>query len=390
MAGLEALGTAPHLNPKAVRMAGRSSGTDVKVSAPHAGARHMAGLMPGDRIPDFGRLDSSGKQRLFYDIHHGQPVVLFLCGRAADAATRADLTALAAADPAWEKITRVALVLGTPAELTPLEKDFGGSVILLADDGALSQHLLGTLPTTLTAFTLDDNLRILERRERSGEAAAFVKDIARSYSMRPVTTPKTLGQQAPVLFIPRVLDAGLCDGLIAHFEETGGTPSGTAYVEGDKALWKPNPDVKVRRDVYLEQGLWLERVKDALVRRVLPEIQRCFNFQVTQHEVFKVIRYDAGAGYFHAHRDNESRDTQHRRFAMTLNLNTGAYEGGALRFPEFGPDLYVPERGGAVIFSCSLLHEVTPVTQGSRYGLLGFFFSDQQQMLQTEYQAAGK
>jgi len=280
------------------------------------------------------------------------------------------------------------LVLGTPAELKPLEQDFGGSIILLSDDGALSQHLLGKLPTSLTALTLDDNLRILERRERSGEATTFVQDIAAAYAARPRPAPKTLQQQAPILFIPRALDERFCRDLIAYFEETGGTPSGTAYVEGDKAMWKPDPDVKMRRDVYIDGGPWLERVKEALVRRVLPEIQRCFNFQVTQHEVFKLIRYDAGAGYFHAHRDNESRDTQHRRFAMTINLNPDEYEGGALRFPEFGPDLYVPERGSAAIFSCSLLHEVTPVTRGSRYGLLGFFFGEKDQILQTEYKAA--
>ena len=47
----------------------------------------------------------------------------------------------------------------------------------------------------------------------------------------------------------------------------------------------------------------------------------------------------------------------HRRFAVSLNLNTGDYEGGCLRFPEFGPHLYVAPAGGAVVFSCSLLHE---------------------------------
>ncbi|MEC7118316.1 MAG: hypothetical protein VXW65_00215 [Pseudomonadota bacterium] len=26
----------------------------------------------------------------------------------------------------------------------------------------------------------------------------------------------------------------------------------------------------------------------------------------------------------------------HRRFAVSLNLNTGAYDGGALKFPAFG------------------------------------------------------
>jgi len=350
----------------------------------------MAGLSPGDRIPDFTRPDASGKQQFFYDVHHGQPVALLLCGRAMDAATRADLAALARPDQRWGAVTRVALVLGTPAELASLEKDLGKEVLLLADDGVLTQHLIGAPPSAMNALVLDENLRIVERLERSGDAGEFAQRVARAYAERPVLTPHTLRHQAPVLFIPKVLDAALCDALIAHFEETGGTPSGTAYVEGDKALWKPDPSVKMRRDVYLEGGVWLERVKDALVRRVLPEIQRCFNFQVTQHEVFKLIRYDAGAGYFHAHRDNESRDTAHRRFAMTLNLNTGAYEGGALRFPEFGPDLYVAERGAAVIFSCSLLHEVTPVTQGSRYGLLGFFFGEGQRVAEIQTQVAGR
>ncbi len=305
----------------------------------------MAGLMPGDRIPDFTRPDSTGKQRFFYDVHHGQAVVLFVCGRATDAATRDDLTALARPDQRWGKVTRVALVAGSPADIAALEKDLGKDVVLLADDGPLTQHLVGAVPTAMIALVLDDNLRIIQRLDRAGHADEFVHKVARAYAERPVPVAHTFQRQAPVLFIPRVLDLGLCDGLISHFEETGGTPSGTAYIEGDKALWKPDPSVKMRRDVYLEGGVWLDRVKDALVRCVLPEIQRCFNFQVTQHEVFKLIRYDAGAGYFHAHRDNESRDTAHRRFAMTLNLNTGAYDGGELRFPEFGPDLYVPERG---------------------------------------------
>jgi predicted 2-oxoglutarate/Fe(II)-dependent dioxygenase YbiX len=52
---------------------------------------------------------------------------------------------------------------------------------------------------------------------------------------------------------------------------------------------------------------------------------------------------------------------------MTINLNAGEYEGGELRFPEFGQDLYAVERDTAVIWSAALLHEVLPVTQGTRY-----------------------
>lgn len=47
-----------------------------------------------------------------------------------------------------------------------------------------------------------------------------------------------------------------------------------------------------------------------------------------------------------------------------------------MRFPEFGQSLYVPPVGGAVIFSCSLLHEATPVTAGRRYAFLPFLYDE--------------
>jgi len=351
----------------------------------------MVGLTAGDRIPDFSRPDHTGQPCLFYDLYYGQPIVLFACGAATAAGTRAFLAALSAEKALWQDVTRVVIAQGTPAECAALEVELTLPFKLLADDGQLGAYLLGTpLAAEPTAFVLDANLRISERLQASPAEPlnVFVQRIADLYRARPRATPQTIRQQAPALFIPAVMDRDFCDGLIALFEETGGQPSGTAYVEGDQVNWKPNPAVKMRRDIYLQDGPWLERVKDVMVRRVLPEIQRCFNFQVTQHEVFKVIRYDEGAGYFRAHRDNESRDTQHRRFAMTLNLNTGDYDGGLLRFPEFGPDLYEASRGGAAIFSCSLLHEVTPVTRGKRYAVLGFFFGDAQQMNTMQYRDA--
>jgi len=56
-------------------------------------------------------------------------------------------------------------------------------------------------------------------------------------------------------------------------------------------------------------------------------------------------------------------------------LNEG-YEGGHLRFAEYAPHLYRPVAGGAIAFSCSLLHEVLPVTRGLRYVLLSFLFGE--------------
>ena len=113
---------------------------------------------------------------------------------------------------------------------------------------------------------------------------------------------------------------------------------------------------------------------------MIPEVQRAFSFSATRFEGFKIARYDAPHGHFLAHRDNLSHATRHRRFALTLNLNDG-YRGGALRFPEYGPLLYRPPAGGALVFSGSLLHEVTPVTEGMRFVLLSFLFGEEDSRL---------
>ena len=74
--------------------------------------------------------------------------------------------------------------------------------------------------------------------------------------------------------------------------------------------------------------------------------------------------------------DNTTAGTVHRRFAVSLNLNTGDYEGGRLVFPEFTNQPYCPPLGGACVFSCSLLHEATPVVAGTRYAFLPFLYDD--------------
>jgi hypothetical protein len=108
----------------------------------------------------------------------------------------------------------------------------------------------------------------------------------------------------------------------------------------------------------------------------VPEIAKAFQFRVTRIERYIVACYDAAdGGHFRAHRDNTTKGTAHRRFAVSINLNDG-YDGGELWFPEFGPRRYRPPAGGAVVFSCSLLHEATRVTRGVRYATLPFLYDD--------------
>ena len=49
-----------------------------------------------------------------------------------------------------------------------------------------------------------------------------------------------------------------------------------------------------------------------------------------------------------------------------------AADGGHVLFPEYNDRRYRPRAGAGVVFSCSLLHEATPVTRGRRYCALTF------------------
>jgi predicted 2-oxoglutarate/Fe(II)-dependent dioxygenase YbiX len=82
------------------------------------------------------------------------------------------------------------------------------------------------------------------------------------------------------------------------------------------------------------------------------------------------------AAHFHRHRDNINAGALHRRFALSINLNKD-FEGGDLMFPEFGRKTYRPSEGGALVFSCGALHQVTPVTKGKRYAFLAFMYGEE-------------
>lgn len=60
----------------------------------------------------------------------------------------------------------------------------------------------------------------------------------------------------------------------------------------------------------------------------------------------------------------------------TIAAENAEFEGGNVRFPEFGPQTYKAPPGGSVVFSCSLLHEATPITKRKRYAFNPFLYDD--------------
>ena len=103
-----------------------------------------------------------------------------------------------------------------------------------------------------------------------------------------------------------------------------------------------------RVDYVLQDPDTLRWLDQRIHRRVLPEILKAFQYRVTKRERFHIARYGGARGGFqHGHRDNPTPELAHRRFALSLNLNTEEYEGGALRFPEYGGQRYRAETGSA-------------------------------------------
>lgn len=182
---------------------------------------------------------------------------------------------------------------------------------------------------------------------------------------------------APVLLLPRVLEPLFCRRLIEFYD--AGTPeeSGFMRTEHGRTVGRLDASFKRRADVTIADEGLRGHLRDAIRLRVVPEIKKAFQFEVTRIERYIVACYDGTSqGFFRAHRDNTTAGTAHRRFAVTINLNAEEYEGGELRFPEFGSRSYRAPTGGAVVFSCSLLHEALPVTRGRRYATLPFLYDD--------------
>ncbi len=211
-------------------------------------------------------------------------------------------------------------------------------------------------------------------------------------SLQATATPGTVQFQAPVLLVERVLDPALCTRLMAHWQRGEKRADGVASAAGAASA---QADVKRRRDVPVDDAALFLSLREALVRRVLPAILQAFQIRIVQIELPRVGCYDAETGgWFRRHRDNTTPFTAHRQFAISLNLNgPEEYDGGQVRFPEFGCQRYQPNAGAALVFSCSLLHEAVPVTRGRRFGLFTFLHDEtrdaQYRRMVAEQQARG-
>jgi predicted 2-oxoglutarate/Fe(II)-dependent dioxygenase YbiX len=218
-------------------------------------------------------------------------------------------------------------------------------------------------------FVLDPTLRIMKTAPLSGTA-----QIMRWVSELPsVDDHAGTRIPAPVLIVPRVFEPELCAEIVAHYRQ-GRTIAGGLIDQADGMVSEPfvDKDYRSARQLSIPDGDLKARMEDRIRRRLVPEVLRALRYRVGEIKSYLAAAYDAAeAGRFRPHRDNMP-PLQQRQFTVVINLNED-YEGGELRFPEYGTRTYRAPAGGAIVFASSLLHEVTLLTRGRRYVMISFF-----------------
>jgi len=224
-------------------------------------------------------------------------------------------------------------------------------------------------------MVLDPTLRILHMRPMAGEGQGqSIFDYLRN--LPPPARYAGFEVQAPVLILPNVFEADFCRKLISLYDEHGGEESGFMREIDGKTVKIHDHNHKRRKDHEIKDAAIIKDAQTRILRRVVPEIMKVHQFHVTRMERYIVCCYSAeDKGHFNSHRDNTTAGTAHRRFAVSINLNAD-FDGGEVSFPEYGPRSFKAPPGGAVVFSCSLLHRVSQVTRGRRYAFLPFLYDD--------------
>jgi len=324
-------------------------------------------IEPGDIGPNFALADQAGKRvELDADDIAGHFTVLVFCGGAAD---RVTLQSFAAAAQSLTEYDAKLFAIGAHGGAAPLP--------LLSDpEGRCRAAYLGEPAGDTTVVVLAPNRHVIAIVDGGDEAAAkAVGGIAAVAARRRPATVMT--PHPPVLIVPDVFSRADCQRLITVF-----ALQGHVWLQPQHGGPMPAHDYKVRVpeygrhdriDHFIVNRDTNELIHSRFRTRLFPEIKKAYQYDITRYEPYRIACYEGErGGELHGHRDNTLPVVAHRRFAVSVNLNTEEFEGGELRYPEFGAETYRPETGAAIAFSCSMLHEAMHVTKGRRYVLLAF------------------
>ena len=334
-------------------------------------------IVLGDPVPWFGAPLIRGDGAFNLQVAAGRWIVLSFLGSPANPRADHELTGLLRDTEQFDedKIVFCGIFTAPPGDAAPYAAMSTPAISFLADyDGAISRAFgAADMPRTIV---LDPMLRAVANIawDHVGGHARTVGAVLQT--LPAVDDSAGVPLMAPALIVPRVFDFELCDFLVKVYDKLGGQDSGFLFDSEGNTSTVFDYRLKRRNDLNILVPDLRDRIRGQIVRRLVPAIERFFQFSATRMDRYIVACYDSAiGGHFHRHRDNVNVGAQHRRFAVTVNL-TSDYDGCDLVFPEFGRRTYRAPAGGAIVFSCGALHQVTPVTRGKRYAFLAFMYGE--------------
>jgi peroxiredoxin len=331
-------------------------------------------LEPGDIAPNFALPDQAGQRvELDSDQVAGHFAVLVFVGGSNPDQARTELEKFAAAAPALAARAANLFAIGAPAGGRPAATT--SSALLVDVDGRVRSAFLGSAAGEVTTVVVAPNRHVIAVLAADGQAARALTAIETAAALRRIAT--VTAPHPPVLIVPDVLSRTDCQHLITIF-----ALQGQVFVQPAHGAPMPSHDYKIRVpeygrrdriDHFIVNRDTNELIHSRFQARLFPEIKKAFQYEISRYEPYRIACYEGErGGELHGHRDNTLPIVAHRRFAVSVNLNTEEFEGGELRYPEFGDEVYRPPTGAAIAFSCSMLHEAMHVTKGRRYVLLAF------------------
>jgi predicted 2-oxoglutarate/Fe(II)-dependent dioxygenase YbiX/peroxiredoxin len=344
-------------------------------------------LSPGEPAPWFRQRSTSNPSYVF-DTVAGRYIVLCFFGSVRDQQGHAALAFATTMQRALFDDTRVSFfgVSVDPEDESSerVRESIPGIRHFWDFDGKVSR-LYGALPIASDQqalnlrrlwVVLDPGLHVLSVLPMQADGSDRATLLQLLNGLPPIERYAGFEMHAPVIILPNVFEPELCQRLIGEYNIHGGQISGVMQEIDGKTVGVHNSRHKRRDDHVIEDQPLRKLLQQRVQQKVAPLIRKAYCFEATRMERYIVGCYDSeNSGHFQAHRDNTTKGTAHRRFALSLNLNDD-FEGGELCFPEYGPRSYKMPAGSAVIFSGVLLHAVSPVRKGKRYAFLPFLYDE--------------
>lgn len=296
-----------------------------------SGTARVPALSPGDRAPNLTLPDLRGRTRQLYLEVKGGPVVVVTVPDPLAGPGRLLLDGLARRTGQFRKAGAHCFVL---TRRPPADPDELAALVWIdpyGDAMALFRPALPDgQPSAATAAVLDANQRLValftaeDHADPVAEATRLVETLAAGMA----ADPRDLDRTAPVLVLPRLLPAALCEQL--------------AGLGADRPV--SDPDL-------------VREVAQRLGARLGNEVRRAFQFRpVLRFDRFRIAAASAPAVR------GADEDQPRRRFVVVVGLGGGT---PGVVFPEYAPHVYRLEPGAAAAFSCELLYRLDPGAAGA-------------------------